>query len=119
MTGKNAKFRLEQPLDTRTGTGGATRAWPNLPDFYGNLGQLSASEQELWERDGQDAAFKLTVSGRQIPAQHHDKVRFDSRVILLNRRNELPETTYVINGVKKHLQAGRIRLFEIMLGEIQ
>lgn len=118
MRGRNAKFRLEQPIDTRTGTGGRTRSWPNLPDFGGALSPLSATEVEQWSRETQDATLKLNVMARAIPARHRAKVTFKNRVVLLNRREDEPEVIYDIIGVKKHRRAGRIKLFEIILGKI-
>ena len=118
MRGRNAKCRLEQPLDTKTDTGGRTRAWPNLPDFGGTISPLSAAEQEFWERDVEDASFRLMVMGRAIPEQHHDKVTFKSRVVVTNRRNALPEQVYDIIGMMPHYRAGRLRQFEIILGNI-
>lgn len=118
MVGRNVKCRLERPLDTRTATGGRTRSWPNLPEFGGALNPLSANEQELWERDVEDASFKLQVMGRAIPEQHRDKVTFKNRIVILNRRNSLEETIYDIIGVNTHRRGGRISRFEIILGKI-
>jgi len=118
MAGRNVKCRLEQPIDTRTATGGRTRSWPNLPEFGGSLSPLSANEQELWERDIEDASLKLMVMGRAIAGQHRDKVTFKNRIVILNRRNPLDEEVYDIIGVKRHRRAGRLRLFEIILGKI-
>ncbi len=118
MRGRNAKFRLEPPIDTKTSTGGRTRQWPNLPDFGGHLSPLSDSEQELWERRAAVGAFKLNVMARSIPAQHRDKVVIKNRVILLNRREELPEEEHDIIGVKPHRRRGRLSMFEITLGKI-
>ena len=84
MRGKNARFRLEQPLDTKTATGGRTRTWPNLPEFGGTISPLSAAEQNLWERDVEDASFRLMVMGRAIPEQHREKVAIKNRIVLLN-----------------------------------
>ena len=118
MVGRNATFRIEQPLDTQTATGGRTRQWPNMPEFGGNLSPLSASEQELWEREIQDASWKLLVMGRQIPEQHRDKVSYKNRVVLLNKRNPLRDMEYDIIGVKTHYRRGRLSMFEITLGKI-
>lgn len=118
MVGRNARFRLEQPLDTQTATGGRTRQWPNMPEFGGNLSPLSASEQELWEREINDASLKLLVTARQIPEQHRDKVSYKNRVVVLNRRNPLQEETCDIIGVKPHRRRGRLSMFEITLGKI-
>ena len=118
MRGRNAKFRLEPPIDTKTSTGGRTRQWPNLPDFGGHLSSLSATEQALWERNVEVAAYRLLVMGRAIPEQHRAKVTFKNRVRLFNRRNPLPEEVFDIIGVKRRYRAGRIRQFEITLGKI-
>jgi hypothetical protein len=118
MRGRNVKCRLEQPLDTKTGTGGRTRKWPNLPDFGGSLTPLSSAEQDFWERDVEDASFRLLVTGRAIPAEHHDKVAFKNRVVVTNRRNNLSEQVYDIIGVNPTYRAGRLRQFEIILGNI-
>jgi hypothetical protein len=118
MRGRNAKFRLEPPIDTKTATGGRTRQWPNLPEFGGTLSDLSATEQELWERDAQVAALRLNVMARAIPSQHRAKVTAKNRVILLNRREDLPEEEYDIIGVMRHRRRGRINQFEIILGKI-
>ncbi len=118
MVGRNVRCRLEQPIDTRTATAGRTRSWPNLPEFGGALSPLSANEQELWERDVEDASLTLRVMGRAIPEQHRDKVTFKNRIVILNRRNPLSEEVYDIIGVKRHRRAGRLRQFEIILGKI-
>jgi hypothetical protein len=118
MRGRNAKFRLEQPIDTRTATGGRTRSWPNLPDFGGSLSDLTATEVERWSRETQDATLRLNVMARAIPVQHRAKVVFKNRVVLLNRREDEAEVIYDIIGVKQHRRAGRIKLFEIILGKI-
>lgn len=118
MAGRNVRCRLEQPLDTRTSTAGRTRSWPNLPEFGGALSPLSANEQELWERDVEDASLRLCVRGRAIPEQHRDKVTFKNRIVILNRRNPLDETVYDIIGVLRHRRAGRIKQFDIILGKI-
>ncbi len=118
MVGRNARFRLEQPLDTQTATGGRTRQWPNMPEFGGSLSPLSSSEQELWEREINDASLKLLVMARRIPEQHRDKMSYKNRVVLLNRRNPLTEEDYDIIGVKTHRRRGRLSMFEITLGKI-
>ncbi len=118
MRGRNARFRLELPIDTKTATAGRTRQWPNLPEFGGSISPLSANEQELWERNVQDAAFRLNVTARSIPVEHQAKVTFKNRIVILNRRNPLDEEVYDIIGVKRHRRAGRIRQFEIILGNI-
>ncbi len=118
MRGRNAKFRLEPPLDTKTATGGRTRQWPDLPEFGGTLSPLSAAEQEFWERDVADASFRLMVLGRAIPEQHRNQVKFSNRIVLLNRRNPLPEQVYDIIGVMPHYRRGRLAQFEIILGNI-
>jgi hypothetical protein len=118
VRGRNAKFRLEPPIDTKTGTGGRTRQWPNLPDFGGSVSPLSATEQDLWERDVEVAALRLNVMARAIPSQHRDKVVSRNRVILLNRREDLSEEEYDIIGVNRHRRRGRINQFEIILGKI-
>lgn len=118
MRGRNAQLRLQPPIDTRTDTGGRTRQWPNLPDFGGHLSPLSANEQELWERRTEIAAFKLNVMARAIPAQHRDKVVIKNRIILLNRREDLPEEEYEIIGVMPHRRRGRLSMFEITIGKI-
>ncbi len=116
MRGRNTKCRLEPPLDTQTATGGRTRQWPNLPEFHGTISPLSAAEQEFWERNVEDASFRLMVMGRAIPAQHRDKVTTKNRIVVLNRRNELLEQVYDIIGVMPHARRGRIAQFEIILG---
>ena len=119
MVGRNARFRIEPPLDTQTATGGRTRQWPNMPEMGGALSPLSANEQELWERDVQDASFRLLVMGRQVPEQHRDNIIYKNRVTILNRRNPVQEQTYDIIGVKPHLKRGRLYMFEIVLGKVQ
>lgn len=118
MRGRNARFRLEQPLDTPTDTGGRTRAWPNLPEFSGTISPLSAAEQEFWERDIENASFRLIVMGRAIPETHHNKVATKNRVVLKNTRNALSEQEYDIIGVMPHYRRGTIQQFEIILGNI-
>lgn len=118
MRGRNARFRLEQPLDTPTATGGRTRSWPNLPEFNGTISPLSAAEQEFWERRVEVASFRLMVMGRAIPEQHREKVKFSNRVVLKNTRNPLPEQELDIIGVMTHYRRGRLSQFEIILGNI-
>jgi len=118
MRGRNTRCRLEPPIDTKTATSGRTRKWPNLPEFGGTISPLSAAEQEFWERDVEDASFRLMVMGRDIPSQHRDKVTFKNRVVVLNTRNDFPEQTYDIIGVMQHSRRGRIAQFEIILGNI-
>jgi hypothetical protein len=55
---------------------------------------------------------------RAIPSQHRDKVVSKNRIILLNRREDLPEEEYDIIGVNRHRRRGRINQFEIILGKI-
>lgn len=82
------------------------------------MSDLTATEQELWSREVESATLKLSVMARAIPAQHRAKVSFKNRVVLLNRREDESEVIYDIIGVKRHRRAGRIRLFEIILGKI-
>ena len=119
MRGRNVRCRLEFPRDTRTDTGGRTRIWQQLPEFPAALSPLSASEQEVWEREVQNASYRLIVMGRAIPMEHHDKVIFSSRVVVLNRRNFQQEEIYDIVGVRKYLRAGRIKQFDLILGRIK
>ena len=119
MRGKNARCRIERPIDTRTDTGGRTTTWSNLPEFSGSVQPLTAVEAERWERKVESATYRLIVMGRAIPEMHHDKVVEKNRVVLRNRRNALSEEVFDIIGVKKRMRAGRIRQFEIILGEIK
>lgn len=118
MRGKNARFRLEPPIDTQTATGGRTRQWLNLPEFGGTISPLSAAEQESWERKVENASFRLMVMGRDIPEQHHDKVTAKNRVVLKNTRSSLPEQVYDIIGMLPHYRRGLIAQFEIILGNL-
>ena len=119
MRGRNCRCRLEQPLSTRTATGGRTRTWPNLPEFGGNLSPLGGTEIAQWERETQTATHQLIVMGRDIPEQHRDKVTFKNRIVVLNRRNPLEETVYDILNVSTSRRAGRLCKFEIILGKIK
>ena len=119
MRGQNVRCRLEEPLDTKTATGGRTRTWPNLPEFPGAMSPLSATEQELWQRNVQNASYKLLVMARSIPEQHRDKVTFKNRIVVINSRNALPDEVYDIVGVNIHRRAGRLSIFEIILGKVE
>ncbi len=119
MRGRNVRFRLEKPTDTRTATGGTTRTWPLLPEFSGAMTPLSAMEQSLFDRETVIATEKLLVMGRSIPEQHREKVREKNRITILNRRNPLDERTYDIIAVKPYKRGGRISIFEITLGDIK
>jgi head-tail adaptor len=119
MRGRNVRCRLEQPMDTRTATGGTTRKWSLLPEFGGTISPISAQEQALFDRETVIATEKLLVMGRSIPEQHREKVKEKNRITIRNRRNSLDERTYDIISVKRHRLGGRISRFDITLGDIK
>lgn len=119
MRGQNVRCRLELPLETRIATGGRTRQWPHMPEFGGSLSQLSATEQELWERRVERASYRLSIMARSIPRRYRDNIKIKNRIIILNDRNELNEEIYDIVGVELRRRARRINRYELILENIE
>jgi hypothetical protein len=56
---------------------------------------------------------------RSIPRRYRDEITIKKRIRILNQRNELDEEVWEVIGVNLHRRAGRLKMFELILGNIE
>ncbi len=97
MRGGSTACRLQKPTQTKTATLADSTTWEDVTTLYGSLQPVSATESEIYGREGVVATHKVYVDN--IAAQYMTELKAKNRIVVNNTGNPLEPLTYDITGV--------------------
>lgn len=119
VPGPKVTFSLQEPTETRTGTGGASETWATVTTFRGSLRTLKTSEAKEFDRETVRSTHKSIIGYEEIGDSFATDLKEENQLVLANTENALSSETFAITGVEpKRLWGNKIATFEVLLEKV-